>query len=243
MYSDCVDSLLNLERPPGWTVTFHRGRGWAPARRHQDACEKALAAGAELLLILGADQVYEPDLLCRLAARWDEGYEAVAALVPARGFVAWNQGMLPFHKIAWRFKASDGTPTARQYHGQDVDGDMLEIIDPAAGAMQQIHFIGSGVFLFHRDHLLSLKRPWFYETVDHESQTRTACMDTRFCFRLTTEAGVNIWVDTTIRVRHLHIFKIDDTFPQRFADWAQPGIGDPAICTFAQEARHGDSES
>ena len=99
MYSDCVDSLLALERPPGWTVTFHRGRGWGPARRHLDACEKALAAGADLLLILGGDQVYEPDLLCRLAQRWAEGYETVAALVPARGYIAKNEGMLPFSNV------------------------------------------------------------------------------------------------------------------------------------------------
>lgn len=241
MFSQAVDSLLNLQHPPGWTVTFHRGRGWSPARRHQDACEKAVQAGADVLLILGADQVYEPDLLCRLLARREEGYEAVAALVPARGFVAWNQGMTPFQRVAWRFKSQDGPPVCRPYRGQDVDGDMVEMIDPAAGEMQPIHFIGSGVLMFDTDHLLALKRPWFYETVDHESQIRTACMDTRFCFRLLMEAGADVWVDTTIQVRHLHIFAIDETFSARFADWATPGIGDPAICNYGGIPR-GDEE-
>lgn len=184
------------------------------------------------MVILGSDQVYEPDLLCRLMARTAEGCDVISALVPARGFVACNQEMLPFQKMAWRFKGSDDGLACRQYRGQEADGDMVEVINSSDGALQKIHFIGSGVLCFHRDIILSLKRPWFYETVDHESQIRTACMDTRAVFRMINEAGVDVWVDTTIQVKHLHIFAIDETFPARFADWATPGQGDPSICTY-----------
>jgi len=235
MYSDCVDTLLALERPPGWRVTFHRGRGWCPARRHVDACEKAVAAGATHILILGADQCYQPDLLCRLTAHVEAGLDVVCALVPARGLVAWNQGMKPFQKVAWRIKAQHGPLIARQYRGQDVDGDMVEIITPADGAMQKVHFIGSGCLLFDVDVLLALKRPWFYETVNHETQIRTACMDTRFVFRLINEAGADVWCDTTIEITHLNIFRVDSTFPGRFQDWATPGLGDPTICTYVAQ--------
>lgn len=234
-----AESLLALERPAGWTISFHRGTGWGPACRHIDACDKALKAGADWILILGADQVYEPDLLCRITARLSEGYETCAALVPTRGFVTTNEGMRPFQRMAWRFKpANEGMHIlSRAYRGQQLDGDMIEIIDPDAGEMQQVTCIGSGVLCFHRDHLLALKKPWFYESIDHETQQRYACMDTTFTFRLGTEAGATIWVDTTINVRHLHLFAIDPSFSERFADWAVPApSADMDICRYLPTA-------
>jgi hypothetical protein len=46
------------------------------------------------------------------------------------------------------------------------------------------------------------------------------------------EAFASCWVDTTIQVKHLHIFSIDESFPARFADWATPGQGDTTICRY-----------
>lgn len=235
MFADCVDSLLALQRPEGWDVEFVRGRGWCSARRHIDICEKALRAKATYILILGADQVYDPDLLCRLTARLEEGYEAVCALVPTRGFLPW-QDMMPFQPLAWRLKtleelSPDGKPNRRPFRGLADDADMVHVIKREDGDMQRVHFIGSGVLMFHRDHLLALKPPWFYETVAQETQTRIANMDCRFVHRLCNEAHATLWIDTTIKVRHLHIFQIDDTFAERFSDWAQ-GRGNPdkVIC-------------
>ena len=220
-YTRCAESLLHLQRPAGYDVDFFRGSGWSPAVRHISGCEQAYAWGADYIVIVGSDQLYEPDILCRLIARMHEGYEAVACMIPTRGYLAWNQGMKPFGKVAWRFKPSiDGLQTvARQYRGQFFDGDMLELIDPADGAMQQCHFVGSGVLMFRREHLDALKKPWFFESIDPNSQQRFASMDTRFAWRLQWEAWATLWVDTTINVRHLHIFAVDDTFPDRFADW------------------------
>jgi hypothetical protein len=48
-------------------------------------------------------------------------------------------------------------------------------------------------------------------------------------WRLRSEAGAEVWVDTTIKVTHLHTFEIDDTFTDRFADWMEPGVGDDEI--------------
>lgn len=234
MYTEAAASLLRLTHPPGHDTAFFRGKGWGPARRHIDACEQALAWGADLLVILGADQTYPPDLLCRLVQRFEDGYDVVAAMVPMRGHVGW-QGTRPFQPVAWRWKRHDSPQAVRQYRGQQQDGDMLELVERCPDEpMQRIDFIGSGVLLFHRDHLLSLKRPWFFEQIDHETQQRTACMDTRFVYRLQMEAGARIWCDTSIPVRHLHIFPIDDTFQDRFADWAQPGQGDPTICRYRE---------
>ena len=62
-------------------------------------------------------------------------------------------------------------------------------------------------------------------------------MDTRFSWRLQWEAGATLWVDTSITVKHLHIFAIDDTFSERFADWAVPHPGvDLDICQYLPTA-------
>jgi hypothetical protein len=235
VFTESVESMLQLRRPDGWEVQFFRGKGWGPAKRHINACEAALAWGADYILILGADQLYDDDLLLRLTSRIDEGYETMTALVPARGYVS-DQNMRPFQPVASRFRRSSGgadVAKARQFRGRKVDGDMVEIIthDPA-NPVQQINFIGSGVMMFHRDHLLALDRPWFSEMIDWESQQRVASMDVRFAWDLQMKAGARLWVDTTIKVRHLHIFKIDETYQDRFADWEKPGAGDPSICMY-----------
>ena len=237
MFTGYVDAMLNLARPAEarnalgqmepLDVRFFRGAGWCPARRHASLCEQALTWGADLICVVGADQVHPPDMLCRLIARWNEGYAVIAALVPARGYVGW-QDMQPFQRMAWRLKSSAvglGTGT--------LDPNEFEPIDPAAGDVQPINFIGSGVLMFHRDHLLALALPWFAEEVDPQTYQRTACMDTRFVWRLQVEAGAKVWVDTTIKVRHLHTFEIDESYPERFADWAKPGVGDPTVCVHA----------
>ena len=133
--------------------------------------------------------------------------------------------------MAWRFKRHDKIVPIRQFRGVQFDQDMLELIDPADGDMQQVNFMGSGVIMFHRDHLLALKKPWFYERVTHEDQQRVASMDTTFCWRLQMEAHAKVWVDTTIQVKHLHVFEIDESYQQRFADWHEGG-GDASICRY-----------
>lgn len=241
-----TDSMLNLQRPRGARnsfgvleaveVRYFRGAGWCPARRHAHICEQALDWGADLICIVGADQLHPEDMLDRLIQRWNEGCEVVTALVPARGYVGW-QDMKPFQAVASRFKRTSTEQgitriVPREFRGQRLDGDMVEIIDPKDGDLQKINFIGSGVLMFHRDHLLALKKPWFMETIDPETYNRRANMDVVFVWRLQTEAQAQVWCDTTIKVKHLHAFEIDESFTHRFDDWMEPGMGDPALCRY-----------
>lgn len=231
-YTQFTDHLPNLQRPDGWDVRFFRGSGWCPARRHAHICEQALEWGADWICIIGTDQVHPEDMLPRLVARiMNDGCEVITALVPARGYVGW-QDMKPFQPIAWRWKHSSQA-VLRGYKGMDADADMVEVIKPENGDLQRVNFIGSGVLMFHRDHLLALKRPWFSEMVEHESQQRISNMDCRFVWRLQMEAHATVWCDTTIKVKHLHTFQIDETYQDRFEDWMRPGSGDPAICRYA----------
>jgi hypothetical protein len=227
VWTKSVASMLQLERPRGYEVQFFQGTGWCPASRHINACKGAIDWGADLLLILGADQVYQTDLLTRLVKRWEEGYEIISALVPTRGYVSW-QNMKPFQPMAWRLQNSE-TPL-------EWSPDNLVVVDPAEGDVQEIDFIGSGVIMFERNHLLALKEPWFFETIDPRTQRRLACMDTKFAHRLKNEAHARLYVDTTIQVRHLHAFEVDHSFQERFPDWERPGAGDPSICMYEEIA-------
>lgn len=242
VYTRFADSVINLRRPQrarpvlgqlGYREPlesrFFRGSGWCPARRHTALCEDALAWGADLICILGADQLYPEDLLERLVARWDEGYEVISALVPARGYIGWQE-MEPFQRMAWRIKAGGLAEADALLRGEAQN--TVEVIRPEDGDVQRINFIGSGVLMFHRDHLLALKRPWFEENINPETYERLASMDTGFVWRLQTEAGAKVWVDTTIPVQHLHTFAIDDSFGPRFADWKQKDAGPADVCMY-----------
>jgi len=228
--------LPNLERPDGVDVRFFQGKGWCPARRHISFCEQALDWGAELICIIGADQVHPQDMLPRLYKRFQEGYDIVAALVPSRGFIPWVH-MDAFQPMAYRFKTNNetGTTKIRQYKGYKSDHDMLHVIRREDGEMVECNFIGSGVLMFHVDYLLALKKPWFYEEFEYENQERVACMDSRFVWRLQSEGGGRVYVDTTILVKHLHIFPIDDSFQHRFLDWKGKEDVKPVVCPKTRE--------
>lgn len=225
--TDFAAHLPNLERPDGVDVRFFQGKGWCPAKRHIDLCEQAVEWGADLICIIGADQVHPLDLLPRLYKRFQEGYNIVAALVPSRGFISWVD-MNAFQPIAYRFKTNEETHTlkTRKYEGYKKSHDMIHIIKRDEGEMIECNFIGSGVLMFHVDYLLSLKKPWFYEEFDRETQDRVACMDSRFVWRLQDEANGRVYIDTTIMVKHLHIFQIDDSFQYRFTDWKREQVND-----------------
>lgn len=231
-FTGFTDHLPNLQRPDGWDVRFFRGQGWCPARRHAHICEQALTWGADAICIIGTDQVHPEDMLPRLVTRMTRDQcEVITALVPARGYVGW-QDMKPFQPIAWRWKKRDGVVPLENYHGMDVSKDMIEIVRHEDGDLQRVNFIGSGVLMFQRDHLLALDMPWFSEMVEHKTQQRISNMDCRFVWRLQMEAHAKVWVDTTIKVQHLHVFNIDDTYQNRFDDWMQPNMGDAAICRY-----------
>ncbi len=236
-----VETALNLRHPANTDVVFFRGVGDSSVRRHIFACRTAVNGGADLICIIGADQTYEPDMLERLVARFREGYEVVSALVPTRGYIDFNGGK-PFQPMAWRRAPAVMGPDGTMHQPETA----MEVIDPAEGDMQRVDYIGSGVIMFHRDHILSLKEPWFYDTiVDEKRQARVACMDSIFCWRLIREAGATVWVDTTINVKHLNEFEIDRSFSARFADWTERGKGDPRLCVFADEGgvSPGDEEN
>ena len=234
-YMENVGKMLCRFDRPGWTADYFLGKGIDPAGRHVSCCLQALEWGADAILHIGPDQVHPLDMLNRLVARFEQtGGDVITALVPSRGYIEWHD-MEPFQPLAWRLRV-DGV---RELRGFEHDRDMYELIDPADGDFQRVDVIGSGVMLFHRDALLALTPPWFWYACDPRTMQRVADMDTRFIWRLRTEAGCRVWVDTTIEVKHLHTFEIDGSFQHRFRDWkAGGGSADEYAYGTARGAAH-----
>jgi len=230
-----ADMLCNFRRADR-EVRFFFPNGVCPASRHNDLLQRGLDWGADLLLIIGADQIHPVDMIDRLIDRFEQVDGVITALVPFRGYVS-SQQMKPFQPMGWHLRCEG----LREFRGMSQDPDMMVPVDPEAGDLQRIDVIGSGVLLIHRDHLLSVKQPWFYLRVDPVTQQRVADTDTRFVYRLRTEAGAQVWCDTTIKVRHISDIEIDESFQERFADWGNADSShDPEICKFHEVTAQND---
>ena len=232
-FSTNLARMLAKFRRPNWECDFFAGHGCDPAARHNNMCLQALQWDADLICIIGADQVHPLDMLDRLIDRYrqtDGG--VISALVPFRGYVPW-QHMKPFQPMGWRIRNGSSTELVKEFTGMDTTPEMFVPINPADGDLQRVDVIGSGVLLFDRETIEALKKPWFHYQRDPETQQRIADMDTKMVWRLRSEVQVDVWVDTTIKVTHIHDMEIDDTFSQRFADWADGG--DETICKTEEE--------
>jgi hypothetical protein len=205
-YAKAVDSLLNIERPEGFEVQWFRGFGWCQARRRIVAAEAAIAWGADLIASLDMDQVYEPDILNRLVGRIEEGFDCVSALIPSRGkSPALDR---PFQGMGWRMDGDKFTPVTAE------DGEMV----PAA-------FGTHGCCIFRASDIERLQQPWYAYTYDKKNWQEIEGEDSRFFLRFNQELGVKTWIDTTIKVKHCHVFQIDETYSERFNDWVPGPLG------------------
>lgn len=202
VWSRVVDNFLSLQRPENsfWV----RGIGQYPARRHIDLCEKAIMGQASHLLILASDQIFPLDIIPRLIARVEnDGCDVISALVPTNGH---TPKVKYFQKCAW----------VQNESGKLGDWDL---INTSKDELIRITAVGSGVLMFPTFALSQVLKPWFREHFNPENYERIHCMDTEFVHRLELEAGLKLWADTTINVRHWIPFPVDETFEKRFEDW------------------------
>ena len=211
VYTAFLDSILQLEHP--CETKWIRGGGWCNARRRISICEQAIEWGADYITMLDADQTYPPDILRKFLKHMEEGKDMVAAMVPQRGYTA-GTGTKPFQRLAWKTEDNLTLIPVRV-----EDGELQQIVLPTCAAI-----------CFHTRDLRRLAKPWFVDNYDPLTLKRKFAEDLNFVLNM-AKVGVEGWVDTTIEVKHLHLFQIDETFSERFADWEQSG-GDPAICRY-----------
>ena len=209
-YTESAHSVKNLLRPERTDIKFFRGRGWCAARGHNDALEQCLAWGADVLLSVGHDQIYDEDFILRMLQRFREAGSRgiVHALVPFRGFEKRNKDMKPFQPPCWRVDGDLNT-----WKGIVREPDRLHVVTRADGDFVRCHMLGSGAMIFSRTLIEKMKKPWFWEIIsDKEGFNSPHNGDVEFTVRAQREMGVEMWVDTTIKIKHSTVFNIDDTW-------------------------------
>lgn len=203
IFTAFTESVLNMKKPDNLTIRWFRGKGWCSSRRHIHCLEQAVAWKSDLICFLGSDQIFPEDLLIRFYERIKQGYEVISVMIPIRGHIT-GQNSKPFQPLAWK------------YNKQKKE---FETIDKSKGDVQEIDVIGSGAIMFPANLLNRLKKPWFKDDLDYSTCKRKQLDDSIFVWRLRHEAGASIYVDTTINIKHAHIFHIDETYQKRFYDW------------------------
>ena len=204
-------NMANWKRPDGIDVRFFPGYGRDPAARHSWGVNSAIKWGATHIMFFGADQVCDGDILVKFVKHLEDGWSMVTGITPARGFIdiRGDGNAVPFPMVAWKWK--EGAE-------RRMSVKSLEPIEKSDGPYQECAIVGSGAIIFPVELIQALKKPWFREMDADDDGFRQAAMDTTWCYRMVTEAGGRMLCDLTVRIRHLDIFPIDETFSERFAD-------------------------
>lgn len=216
VFTDSWITIMNMTIPEGVKHKYFLGNGWCPAQRHNRAVYQAINWGADYILIVGSDQVYEENMIIRLAAYVPE-WDMVSGLVPGRGTVGPKKG--PFQSIGYQLK--DPTMSLDEL-SLDIEKDHWNIIDETMEP-QEIHSTGTGFLLMKTSILTPMPTPFFIEFLiaGEQSYARHCIMDTVFTMKCTLQQGARMLLDTTCQPGHLDIFPIDTTYPERFKDKAE----------------------
>ena len=207
-------NMMNWDRPQGSEVGFFPGVGWCPAARHNDAVAKAQAWGADLIMFNGGDHICPFDILVKMLARINEGWDMVHVMPPGRGVCGSEDK--PFRAIAYKMTDNAMAPIENAVlHMPKGSSKIIGYEDEP----QQTHICGTGNIMMKAEIFDGLEKPYFTEFVKKDSRYGRWCvMDSDFVYRCTVLAGAKMISDTSIRIIHLDAFGIDETYSERFKD-------------------------
>jgi hypothetical protein len=205
-------NMLNWERPANSEVNFIMGAGWCPASRHNDSLAKAQAWKADLIMFNGADHLCPRDIMVKMLARINEGWDMVQAMIPSRGVVG-HDGT-PFKAMSYKIEGN-----------MPIEDPILHMPPSSVKILsyddepQESHICGTGDIMMKAEILDGLEKPYFSEEIKKDGMFGRYCVqDSRFVFRCTIESGARLFCDTGIRMKHLDIFAIDETYSDRFKE-------------------------
>ncbi len=205
-------NMLNWDRPENSDVRFILGVGWCPAARHNDAVAKAQAWGADLIMFNGPDHLCPFDILPRMVNRLKEGWDMVHAMVPCRGVIGYDG--IPFKAISYKIVG----PMPKDNAILHANPKSIEIVS-YGDEPQQTHICGTGNIMMKAEIFDGLQKPYFEESIKKDGLYSRYCVqDSQFVYQCTVEAGARLFCDTTIKLIHLDIFGIDETYTERFRD-------------------------
>jgi len=209
-------NMMNWDRPQGSEVAFFPGVGWCPAARHNDAVDKAQTWGADIIMFNGGDHVCPMDILIKMLARINEGWDMVHAMPPSRGNVHIDQ--TPFKAMSYKMVGNPSAPIENAMLNMPKDSAKILSYDDEP---QESHVCGTGNIMMKAEILKGLERPYFSEFVKKDGRYSRYCvMDSDFVYRCTVMSGARMFCDTSIRIIHLDTFGIDETYSERFKDKA-----------------------
>lgn len=222
MFTVNAFNMLNWERPEGYEFNFIMGVGWCPAARHNDGIAKAQDWNADLILFNGGDHLCPKDIIPRMLKRISEGWDIVQATVPSRGIC--GRSGIPFDSIS--YKVVGNMPQHEPM--LHAPKDSIEIIK-GRDKPQQTHISGTGNILMKAEILDGLEKPYFKEFIKPDGRySRYPVQDSNFVYNCTVIAGAKMFYDTTIKLVHLDIFGIDESYTGRFGDKVEDPDWSPA---------------
>lgn len=186
-----LDSWTLLERPD---FTYHRPQfpmnstsDISVVRNH--IVRQALECDRTHLLTMDTDQVYPTDTVTKLVSHAERGLRFVGAKVHRR--------YPPFDPVLYR--------------GEDPDHyTFVPEEEWKSGELIRVDAMGHACAIMDIDIFLEMEYPWFES--DHRTEAdRRMGEDIRFCHKL-RKMGVELWVDTSIKVSHLALMEVDDAF-------------------------------
>jgi hypothetical protein len=162
----------------GWPL-FPIGYGRTDLNRNKLAT-KLLESDYTHLMMLDLDHLHPPDVIER-HARW--ALERPECLVI--GGLHFRRGE-PFDPLAFVYGA---------------DGEMRSLAAWPRGLIE-VHALGHGTLLVHRSVFEQLDPPWWGYDYGRAAEGVYPTEDMYFCY-LCREAGIRLWVDTTISSPHI----------------------------------------
>lgn len=205
-------NMLNWERPGECDVRFIMGVGWCPAARHNDGVAKAQDWGADLIMFNGADHLCPKNIMIQMLERIRTGWDMVHIMVPCRGVIGYDGQ--PFKSISYKV-VGPMPATGAILHAPPESIKAISWDDEP----QQTHICGTGNIMMRAEILDGLQKPYFEEEIKKDNMYGRYCVqDSQFVFRCTVESGARMFCDTTMKLVHLDVFGIDETFNSRFQD-------------------------
>jgi hypothetical protein len=148
------------------------------------------------LLMLDCDHRHPPDIVERLRARFEE--DATRLVVAGLAF-------------------RRGVPFDPCMYVADKAGNVYVPADWEAGALLKVDIVGTAAIMMSREVFGRLRKPWFKFDYDHVDEDAWPGEDIAFS-RQCMEAGIPIWVDTSVQSPHYMDSYIDEnTFRSHLA--------------------------
>lgn len=182
VYSAFFDSFIQLERPD---FKYLPAKNGPIDQLRNRIVEQALMQGCSHLWMIDTDQEYPKDALTKMLSH---NLPVVHALVPRR--------YPPFDNLMMKGELNHFTSA-----GGYTDGSLVEV-----------DACGTGCVLYNVQVFKKIRPPWFeFKANPDKEKGGVVGEDIGFCLKL-KKAGYKIYVDTSVKVKHLTTFSVDEAF-------------------------------